>query len=391
MIDRFLVKFPHDIAFFMFGPRQVGKSTVIAHFLKKKPHLKFDLLNRNIFSELNRDPMMLKKQIEYQIKKKTKIDYVYIDEIQKIPELLDVVHSLIEEYKIKFILSGSSARKIKRSHANLLGGRAAIRRLYPFLLRELMEQFSLSRVLSLGAIPGVYFDTAENAKSKLQAYVETYLKEEIAQEGIVRNLGSFQRFLEVAAVYSGEILNFENVAREGALSSKTVAGYFEILEDTLIGFRLKAWDQTVKKQLAKHPKFYFFDNGVVNTLAETITSLPQELRGKRFEQWIINEVRASLDYSQAEMSLFYWRTQAGNEVDLLITRSNVPLAAIEIKAKKKVSSTDLSGLKSLHEEYPKIKHLFCVCEVEAPYLDGVVEVVPYKEFLTKIIPIMFKQ
>ncbi len=320
-----------------------------------------------------------------------KIDYVFVDEIQKIPELLDEIHQLIEETKISFILSGSSARKIKRTHANMLGGRAMIVELFGLTSCELGEHFALNRVLQLGSLTGLYFEKNSQTKRKLLAYVNSYLKDEIAGEGLVRNLGAFQRFLEVAANYFGEILNIENIARESSTSAKTIAGYFTILEDSLIGFKLPAWEVSIRKQLAKHSKFYLFDNGVSLAIMNAFSSAEIPImRGRLFEQWLLNEVRAHLSYNLLELKMYYWRTQAGNEVDLILSNNQIPIAAIEIKAMKQVVKKNLSGLLSFIEEYPKVKFKFLVCEVEKPYeeIEGIL-VLPWNYFLEKMLPIIF--
>lgn len=203
----------------------------------------------------------------------------------------------------------------------------------------------------------------------------------------MRNLGNFHRFLDVAAQYTSELLNYDNISREAAVPAKTVKGYFEILFDTLIGYQLPAWELSVKKQLAKHPKFYLFDNGVTSALAQTLSgNLSPEVRGKRFGQFLINEIRALIDYEDLELSLHYWRTSAGNEVDLILSKNNKPTAAIEIKAKKKIAGKDLSGLQSFRDEFPETPFFILVCEVDAPYTENGVLVMPWKYFLEKQIP-----
>jgi len=378
-----MVKIPHDMSFFLFGPRQTGKSSLIRNYLHDKSSWTVNLLINKDFLKFNSHPSLFYSEAKFQIQQ-NQVRTIFIDEIQKIPRLLDEVHLLIEEHTVQFILTGSSARKLKRLHANLLGGRSLVYNLYPFTYTELKDKFNLARALQFGLIPGIYFTPKELLRKQLLAYVMTYLKEEIAAEGFVRNLGNFHRFLDVAAQYSSEVLNYENISREASIPGKTVKGYFEILNDTLIGFQLPAWEHSVKKQLARHSKFYFFDNGILGALSSLLTGpLSPEIRGKRFEQFIINEIRTLIEYKELDFTLNYWRTSAGNEVDLIISQNQKPFAAIEIKAKKKIHSKDLSGLRSLNEEYPDIPYLFLISEVETPAMMDKILVLPWKLFFDK--------
>lgn len=383
------VEIPQDHSFFLMGPRQSGKSTLIRNFLSNKKHWEVNLLIQRVFLKFSKDPTLFREEALFQIQE-NKIKYIFVDEIQKLPSLLDEIHQLIEETNCCFILSGSSARKLKRTHANLLGGRALLLKLYPLTSSELGRHFHLDKALRIGTLAGVYFDKENIQKKKLSTYVETYLKEEIVQEGVVRQLGSFQRFLEVAAQYSGQLLNFENISREAHVPAKTVRGYFDILEETFIGYYLPAWDLSVKKQLAKHSKFYFFDNGVVSALTQSLSSTISPIsRGTFFEQWLINEVRANISYSDAEFKLYFWRTQAGNEVDLILAKAGRPKVAIEIKAMKKVGKKELSGLLSFAEEFPECDQLICVCEESTPRVSHKVQILPWSYFLQKKLPRLF--
>lgn len=387
---RRLVKIPQNMSFFLFGPRQTGKSLLIKNHLAEQNHWSVNLLINKVFLRFNREPSLFYSEAKFQIEQ-NQVRVIFVDEIQKIPMLLDEIHTLIEEYPVRFILTGSSARKLKRIHANLLGGRSLVFKMFPFTYCELQTKFNLSVALQFGLIPGIYFTKKDLIRKQLTAYVMTYMKEEIAAEGFVRNLGNFHRFLDVAAQYTAEILNYDNISREASVPAKTVKGYFEILVDTLIGFQLPAWELSVKKQLAKHPKFYLFDNGITSALAQTLSgSLGPEVRGKRFEQFLINEIRALIDYEDLEFNLHYWRTSAGNEVDLIISRQNKPIAAIEIKAKKKLLSKDFSGLHSFNEEFPGVPFLAIVSEVDTPYLEGKILVTPWKHFLDKQLQLIFK-
>ena len=383
-----MVDFQLNSSFFMFGPRQTGKTTYLKDQLKNTNFFHINLLLSDVYQRYVKQPSLFREDVLYQIKNK-KIHTVFVDEVQKIPDLLDEVHNLIEDYKINFILTGSSARKLKRSSANMLGGRAVVRYLYPLLHCELAENFELEKVLQLGSLAGIYLNDKKIAIEKLSSYVETYLKEEIVAEALVRNMGQFHRFLEVAAQHATELINFENIARESAIKAATVKSFFQILEDTLIGYTLPAWNQSVRKQLAQHPKFYFFDNGALNTITEQTTSekLMPDLRGKLFEQWLINEIRAQISYLRLPIKLYFWQTKAGNEVDLILVKNNLPTIAIEIKAKRNISAKDFSGLRSLSEEYPKIQKIL-VCEEIFPRDVNDVSVLPWKEFLENFVKII---
>ncbi len=381
MIVRKMVEIPNRDSFFLLGPRQTGKSTLIRHWLKKKKFFEIDLLNTQLYFKYSTHPQQLHADLTYQIEENS-IKHIFIDEIQKIPELLNVVHSLIEKYKVQFILTGSSAKKLKKLHANLLGGRAIVLKLFPLIYAEINDQYEFEEILKYGTLTGLFSDSEKIKQKKLNAYVETYLKEEISQEGFIRNLPVFSRFLKLAGQTFSQLINFENVSRESGINAKTVAAYYQILEDTLIGYYLPCWDRSVRKQLSKHSKFYFFDNGVTTTLNDSLThKLSPELQGANFEQLMINEIRAVLHYTFSELQLHFWRTQAGNEVDLVLSRGGKPIAAIEFKNKKKLSNTDMSGLNSFSEEYPDVKNIFCIADIDLPYKLKNIKCLPWEVFL----------
>ncbi len=379
-----MVDFPKNSSFFMFGPRQTGKTTYLRSQLEGKAFFQINLLLSDVYSRYLKNPKLFRDDILFQIHQNN-INIIFVDEIQKIPELLDEVHHLIEEQKIQFILTGSSARKLKRSSANMLGGRAILRYLYPLTYFELEQDFDLEKTLQFGSLAGIYFNVHKLAIEKLESYVETYLKEEIVAEAVIRNMATFHRFLEVAAQHTTELLSYQNIARESSAAAHVIKNYFQILEDTLIGFSLPAWDQSIRKQLALHPKFYFFDNGVLNAITNQTKNpqLTSELRGKLFEQWMINEIRAFISYKRLPYQLYFWRTKAGNEVDLILVKNNIPLIVIEIKAKKTISSKDFSGLKSIATEYPNIKK-FLICEELFPRMHEDIKILPWKEFLDQL-------
>ncbi len=339
----------------LLGPRLTGKSSLIKNMLSKNNIWAVDLLQLRVRNKYSKEPELFREDAIFQIKSKN-IEAIYVDEIQKMPELLDELHSLFEEYKIKVILTGSSPRKLKRGGANLLGGRVPIKYLMPFISSELLEHFNLEQGLLFGLLPGIYFNDAGLMKSQLMTYVDVYLKEEILSEGIVRNLEPFSRFLEVAALYSSQTLNLSNISRECAVPLKTVQSYFEVLEDTLIAYKLPAWDRVLKKQLAITPKFYFFDNGVVNTLLGRLDAkLDPIQKGFLFEQFVINEIRALINYKQSMKKIFYWKTKSDVEVDLIIASHNKIEVAIEIKYKNNLANKDFVGLNSMAEDHKNIK------------------------------------
>jgi len=327
---------------FLLGPRGTGKTTVIVEQLKGKAVL-IDLLRAEIYRQLLQYPEQLEEIVCVSLGA-MKNKWIVIDEVQKIPELLDEVHRLIEEKKWKFLLTGSSARKLKGYNANLLGGRARRAEMFPFTYPE-WKVFDLDRILIYGALPVVI--DSKNPSEELYSYTDVYLKEEILQEGLVRKIAPFSRFLTVAALSSGELLNFSKMGSDAQIAPSTVIEHFNVLEDTLIGFRLEPWTKSVKRKAIMTAKFYFFDCGVTNTLAG-IKSLDRnsDLYGKRFEQFIINEVRAYNSYHRKHAQLKFWREKHNAEVDLVIDDD----VAIEMKATKKVSPSDLKGLLALQQE-----------------------------------------
>ncbi len=364
---------------FLFGPRGVGKTTLAEAYLKKVgPSLTINLLHDDEFSRYLINPSLLRAETNAAIKKYGKVT-VFIDEVQKLPALLDEVHDLIEKNKINFILTGSSSRKLKRGGANLLGGRAWTLSLHPLTHHE--YELDLNRVLQTGTLPKIYFEDP-NPERTLKAYVGTYLKEEIQQESQIRNLQGFSRFLEIAAQMNGEPINFTSIGREVGVSGKTVQEYFSILVDTLIVFRIDGWSRSIRKQTLQSPKYYFFDCGVLNALCgELRTELrPSSFRfGKLFETWVVLEIIRLSQYADLDYRLHYWKTNTGLEVDLIIHRgSSRPLVAIEIKSSQNPKSNDLRSLKSFLSEYPNAKP-FIFCLTPRPYeMDGI-PILPWQE------------
>jgi predicted AAA+ superfamily ATPase len=341
-----------------------------------------DLLHHDVFLRFAKEPGRFRSEAIAKIRGGVRT--IFIDEVQRVPALLDEVHAIIEETKTRFLLTGSSARKLKRGGANLLAGRAATRRLHPLTLAEIGSTFDLERALRLGTLPAVVSGDDESARELLAAYAETYLREEIQAEGIVRNVGGFARFLDVAAAQSGEILNASAVASDAAVSARTVRSYFEILEDTLIGFRLEPWSKSPRARLVGHPRFYFFDTGVTNVLNRRLHGeLDLPSRGRLFEQWIVTECARVVDYLHPETRLFYWRTHHGAEVDLLFERHGKLRLAVEIKSRRTISGVDLSGLRSFAEAHPGTPRVIVATAPEPFTVDGV-EVLPWRRFFESL-------
>ncbi|MBI2067709.1 MAG: ATP-binding protein [Deltaproteobacteria bacterium] len=381
MIHR-LCSLPKKQSFFLFGPRQTGKSTLIESIWREHVwHI--DLLHYEEFLKYSKAPDLFRREAIQKINKE-KISTIFVDEIQRVPLILNEVHSLMESVSCQFILSGSSARKLKRGGANLLAGRAIQRFLFPFIYQEIHDEFDLEDCLRFGSLPAIYKKTEREKIDILTAYTETYLKEEIQAEGLVRNLGGFSRFLEIASAQSGELVDFTALGREAQLTARTVQSYYEILEETLIGLRLPPWKKSVRKRLTAHPKFYFFDTGVTNSLNRRLLAPPDPLlRGRLFEQWVILETHRLLSYKQSEARLFYWRTNTGAEVDLLIEKHGKIVAAFEIKASRSVNRADLSGLRSFSEDYSRTK-FFAISNVPNAYEIDAVLVLPWQEYLESL-------
>ncbi|MEA1935058.1 MAG: ATP-binding protein [Thermodesulfobacteriota bacterium] len=326
-------------SFFLFGPRATGKSTLIKRQLSETATV-IDLLDSRLYLRLLGSP----HDLESIIYSGHKTGIVVIDEIQRIPELLNEVHRLIENKKITFLLTGSSARKLRRGKANLLAGRVWESRMFPLTWKEITD-FNLDRFLHYGGLPAVYLSNYPD--EELDAYVNTYLKEEIMAEGLIRKLPPFSRFLRSIALACGEMINFTKLANDCQVPPSTVTEYVGLLEDTLVGFLLPAWTESRKRKAISTAKFYFFDPGVTHMLAGTRTlDRNSHLYGKSFEQFIGMEIRAYLSYRRKKYELAYWRSTHGYEVDFLIGMET----AIEVKASQKVSGRDLRGLNVLKEE-----------------------------------------
>lgn len=331
---------------FLFGGRQTGKSTILHQQFPQSIYI--DLLDSNVKERYRRNPSLLYEVLI----DKPEGTLVIIDEIPELPALLNEVHRLIVERKHVFILCGSSARKLKRKGHNTLGGRAFPVYLYPFVSAEIPD-FDIDHAVLYGMIPPHYLD--KNPSRLLAGYIDIYLKEEIKEEALVRNLDSFNRFLEVAALTDGEIVNNNNIAQDCGVHATTVNAYFDILEDTLMGYRIPAFRKVMKRRLMQAPKFYYFDIGVANHLLhrkELVRGTPEY--GHAFEHLVIQEIYAWLHYIHSEEELSYWRTYTGMEVDAIIGDARV---AIEIKSVEEVMPRHLKGLKAFGEEHPQSRKI----------------------------------
>lgn len=354
---------------FLFGPRQTGKSWLIGNTLSK--YRVYDLLDSDVYLSLSREP----KRLEQEIQQKERI--IIIDEIQKLPFLLDEVQRIIEKQGMHFLLIGSSARKLRRGGVNLLGGRARLKHLHPFTFYELKKKFNLLKALNNGLIPSIYF--SDSAEEDLKAYAGNYLKEEIAAEGLTRNVPAFSRFLQVAAMCNGLLINYTNISNDAQVPSSTVQEYFQILRDTLIGFDVLPWKKSQKRKPITTSKFYFFDVGVVRHLQNR--SLLKEKSpefGDALETYLAHELKAFLDYNNLG-DLYYWRSKSGYEVDFILADS----VAVEVKAKSNISQRDLRGIIALKEE-KKLSHYFVVCLEKRPRIVHGINILPLKDFLEKL-------
>ncbi len=372
---------PKKQSFFLFGPRQTGKTSLLRENFPSEHTVSYNLLLSDEYMRLRANPSLLREEV---LNRNQRTTHIVVDEIQRIPELLHEIHNILENPNPPFFaITGSSARKLKRSHANMLGGRAWTLKLHPLTHIELDECFNFQRALALGTLPKVCTSSDVDAAQLLRSYVETYLKEEIEAEALVRATGTFIRFLFQAGHESGNVLNFATIARDVATSSVTVKQYFQILEDTLIGRFLPAFAKSSRKRLASHPKFYLFDNGVQRALSKKLT-VPLEPQtkdfGEAFEHFIINECWRLNDYKQLDREFSFYRSEHGAEVDLIIEFPAGETLAVEIKSSINPVAADFrSGLESFRSVCPEAK-MICVCN--APHTRKIddISVLPWREF-----------
>jgi len=386
MIPR-LLQLPFDESFFLFGPRGVGKTTLLKHLPWLSSALYINLLKDSDEQRFSRHPDELAAIVAALPNSMT---HIVIDEVQKVPKLLDVVHDLIETTSKKFILTGSSARKLKHGGANLLAGRAFVYDLYPFTYLEIPQQFNLDESLRWGLLPKIMdYATTEKKQLYLEAYTNTYLKEEIWAEQFIRQLDPFRRFLEVAAQANGKIVNFSNIARDVGTTDKNIQKYFSILEDTLLGFFLEAFQHSFRKRLSKTPKFYFFDLGVVRALTAQL-SLPltpsTSQYGESFEHFVILQCKSLASYYYREYRFSYLKTKDDAEIDLIVERPGLPLLFIEIKSSENIQSSHLATLKRNAHDFGNCEAL---CFSRDPYIKQIddIKVFPWmdgiKQYFTK--------
>ena len=362
---------PTDRSAFLWGPRKTGKTTLLRQQFPEACWI--DLLDYDLFLSLSQRPSSLRQILEAQFSKT-----VVIDEVQKVPNLMDEIHWLIENRGYQFILCGSSARKVRRGKSGLLGGRAWRFELYPLVTKEL-KSFDLDRALHVGLIPSHYF--ASTPEMDLKGYVQDYLKEEVQAEALTRNLPAFSKFLRAAAITNGMLLNYSNAAREAGVSVKTIREYYQILEDTLIGRQLAPWRKAKKRRLIETAKFFFFDTGIVSNLLEqrSLVSGTKEY-GRAFEHFILQECWAYRHYSKLEFPISFWRTASGSEVDLILGDAEV---AIEVKASSSVADRT-KGLHLFHEENNCRKSLIISKEPRPRKISSQITMLPWQDFCEKL-------
>ena len=369
-------------SFFLFGPRGTGKTTWLRQRLPNA--IVVNLLDPSTAREMASRPERLRDLV---LGNPDRSDVV-IDEVQRVPELLHVVHALIESaHAARFVLTGSSARKLRRGGVNLLGGRAAVRSMHPFMATELPD-FDLLRALQFGMVPLITM--ARNPHETLAAYASLYLEQEVKAEGLVRQVGSFARFLEVVSFSHGSVLTLTNVARDAAVNRKTVEGFVDVLEDLLVSFKVPVFTKRARRATAAHPKFYFFDAGVFRSLRPAgPLDQPSEIDGAALEGLVAQQLRAWIAYTPEEHELYYWRTRSGVEVDFVVYGTQ-QFAAIEVKNSDRVRPADLRGLKAFREDYPECKVLLLNRGADKLEVDGI-PCWPVERFLRQLRPSFWPQ
>lgn len=372
IIKRLLqIRLPPARSAFLWGPRKVGKTYWIHHYLDKNYWL-IDLLKTDVFAEYASRPALLRERW------RSEKEITVIDEVQKVPALLDEVHWLIENRGASFLLTGSSARKLRRGHANLLAGRAWRYELRPLSVMEL-DEFDVSAAMISGMVPPHYL--SPDPLADLRGYIADYLREEIAGEALAKNIPAFSEFLAVAALTSSELLNYTNIARESGVSAKVVRSYFEILEDTLLGFRLQPWRKASKRRLIQTEKFYFFDVGVANYLSKRCPVPGNSDFGKSFEQFILMELMAYKAYRYPDMDIRFWRTSSGQEVDFVLNDMEI---AVEVKATTRAHEGTIRGLRALKSERVVGSSVLVCLESEPRTMDDGIQILPWRQFIERL-------
>ncbi len=383
MVNR-IIQFTAKNNFFLFGARGTGKTHLLKERYASEGNWYIDLLNPELARKYLLQPSVFVQELAA---RKPVPEWVIIDEVQKAPALLDLIHQRIESDKQKFILSGSSARKLKRGAANLLAGRAFVYNLYPLTAKEIGDQFDLGEALSWGTQPKLLELTdTQDKKEYLRAYANTYLREEILQEQIIRNLEPFQRFLPVVSQMAGKVINYSKIASDTGTSVPTIQSYFQILEDTLLGFTLPQFHESIRKRQRSNPKFYFFDSGIQRALSDELnTSVnPRTFYyGHAFEQFVINEINRLQSYYRKDYRLSCILTGAGVEIDLILERPGMKRAAIEIKSTSSITKSDLRGLLSLGKDITNCD-LFCFSMDQVPKIVEGIHCLPWQAGLIEI-------
>jgi len=377
LASRFL-KHPCGESFFLFGARGTGKSTWCLQEYSGAPRL--DLLAPDILRAYTAKPERL---MEYALGQPDETTIV-IDEVQKVPELLSVVHSILELKRgYRFVLTGSSSRKLKQTGVDMLAGRAALRTMHPFMAGELGSHFSLETALEQGMLPVVW--DSSSPSDVLKSYVGVYLREEVMMESLVRNLGNFSRFLEAVSFSHGQVLNISNVARDCGVQRKSVEGYISILEDLLLACRVPVFQRRAKRAVAGHPKFYYFDTGVFRSVRpKGPLDSPDEINGAALEGLVFQHLRAWSEYRKRDAQLYYWRTRSGTEVDFILYGERC-FQAIEVKNAREIRSRDLKPLKSFIDDYPECTPLMLYRGTSPVLIDGVL-CMPVSRFLEELHP-----
>ena len=370
------IELPEHQSAFLWGPRKTGKTTYLKQQFPKS--LTYDFLKTDLFLDMTRRPALLREQILAAPANHRK-EPIILDEVQKVPQLLDEVQWLIENTECRFLLCGSSARKLKRGQANLLGGRAWKYHMFPLVSDELGEM-NLLKILNDGLIPAHYLQA--NATRSLKAYLEDYLKEEVFDEGLTRNIPAFSRFFDAIGFSHGELTNFSDIARDCGVDSKTVREYYQILVDTLMGDFVAPYKRRQNRQvITKSPKFYLFDTGVARTLTRRpLAEERGEFFGKAFEHFLFTELRAHSVYEELDYPIHFWRTKIGQEVDFILGEGEV---AIEVKGTSRIERKNLRGLKAFAEGNTP-RQSYIVCNEPKPRILEGIQILPWRDFLTKL-------
>lgn len=370
-----IIKIPHQKkSCFLFGPRGTGKTWWLRNSFPNAIYL--DLLESDLYVDLLANPQKLETYIPPSFH-----DWVIIDEVQRLPQLLNEVHRLIEKKRFTFLLTGSSSRSLRRKGVNLLGGRAHIYKMYPLTCQELGKDFVLQRSLEYGNLPAVYSES--EPQRYLKAYIEAYIREEVLQEGLTRNIGGFARFLESASFSQGNVINMAEISREIGINHKTVESFFEITEDLLLSYRLTPFTKRAKRRVVSHPKFYFFDSGVFRTIRPMgPADKPEEAEGAALETLLFQELLAINDYFDLGYKLHFWRTSNQLEVDFILYGPK-GIVACEVKRSRTISRKDLSGLYAFGEDYPEASLFLFSGTSRREYIDNI-RVVPISEALQNL-------